>query len=231
MRIEKLTLFVLLPAALLAADRPVAQTRQTQAAIMPAAALELLKQGNDRFVKGKPLHRNLLKQVSQTASGQYPFATVLSCIDSRTSSELVFDQGIGDIFSARIAGNIATDEILGSLEFASKVAGSKLIVALGHTSCGAVKGAVDDVKLGYVESLVRHIKPAVETARAAHSNGPIDQVTVDRVAEENVKHVLEVIRNRSSILREMLDKGEIAVVGGMHDLKTGKVTFYEQGHR
>lgn len=227
MRIERLTPFVLLPAMLLAADQRAAQTQQTQAAITPAAAIELLKRGNERFVKGKPLHRDLLEQARQTASGQYPFATVLSCIDSRTSSELVFDQGIGDIFNARIAGNIATDEILGSLEFASKVAGSKLIAVVGHTSCGAVKGAVDDVKLGHVDSLVRHIKPAVEAARAGHSDA---RVTVDEAAEANVQHVLEVIRSRSSILREMLDKGEIAIVGGMHDLRTGKVTFYEKRH-
>ncbi len=225
MRIERLAPFMLLPALLIGAERPVAQTKQTQAAITPAAAIEMLKQGNDRFVKGKPQRRNPLAQAKQTASGQYPFATVLSCIDSRTSSEIVFDQGIGDIFNARIAGNIATDEILGSLEFASKVAGSKLIAVIGHTSCGAVKGAVDDVKLGHVTSLVGQIKPEVDATRKSHAGG---QITVDEVAQANVRHVTEEIRSRSPILSEMLDKGEIAIVGGMHDLSTGKVTFYEK---
>ena len=220
---SKLAFSALASVVLMAADATV-QTSQTQALMTPSAALERLKQGNERFAKGKHQSRNLRAQLKQTKDGQYPFATVLSCIDSRSSPELLFDQGIGDIFGVRIAGNIATDEILGSLEFASKVAGSKLILVLGHTKCGAVKGAVDDVKLGYIESLVRQIKPAVDTARA---KSPAAQDLVDQVAEANVNNVVELIHTRSAILSEMLSKGEISVVGAMFDLGTGKVTFYD----
>jgi carbonic anhydrase len=226
MNISKLALTALLPAMLVASLPLSARTKQVQATTTPDAAIQRLKDGNARFVKGKLLNRDLRKQVRETSSGQYPFATVLSCMDSRTSSELLFDQGIGDIFNARLAGNIASDEVLGSLEFASKVAGSKLIAVIGHTSCGAIKGAVDDVKLGHLDSVLREIKPAVETTRASHPEPP--QALVDEVAAANVKHVIGVIREKSPILREMLEKGEIAIVGGMYDLKTGKVAFYEK---
>ena len=209
-------------------QKTVTQTKQTQQAMTPQKALEMLKQGNERFVRGRMLKRDLRAQVKATAEGQYPFASILSCIDSRASSELLFDQGIGDIFNARVAGNIVNEDILGSLEFATKAAGSKLIVVLGHTSCGAVKGAVDDVKLGNLTALLGKIKPAIDDAghhQAARTSK--NRELVEEVSEINVKRMMQEIKEKSPLLKEMLDKGEIRLVGGMHDLKTGKVTFYK----
>ena len=209
-------------------QKAVTQTKQTQQAMTPQKALEMLKQGNERFVRGRMLKRDLRAQVKATAEGQYPFASILSCIDSRASSELIFDQGLGDIFNARVAGNIVNEDILGSLEFATKVAGSKLIVVLGHTSCGAIKGAVDDVKLGNLTVLLGKIKPAIDDAdhnQAARTSK--NHELVEEVSEINVKRIMQEIKEKSPLLKEMLDKGEIRMVGGMQDLKTGKVTFYE----
>jgi carbonic anhydrase len=205
------------------------RTKASQAAMTPQQALAELRAGNARFVSGHPLARNLPAEVRATAPGQYPFAVILSCLDSRQPTELVFDQGIGDVFSARVAGNVLNDDILGSLEFGCKVSGAKLIAVVGHSNCGAIKGAVDDVKLDHLTGLLAQIKPAIE---AVHADGqPRDSKNlayVDKVSEANVRLVLQQIRERSPILREMLDQGQIALVGGMYDLATGEVHFYDR---
>lgn len=202
--------------------------KEAQAEISPAEALDLLKAGNARFLSDKMLDRDFNAQVSQTATGQYPFAVVLGCIDSRVSPELVFDQGIGDIFSARVAGNFVNTDILGSMEFATKVAGSKLIVVLGHSECGAVKGACDHVALGNLTQTLSNIAPAVYAVDAEigerNSKNP---AFVDAVAHMNVRMTVDNILERSSIIQEMVNNGELLVVGAMHDISTGKVTFLE----
>jgi len=205
-------------------------TKETQASLTPRMALEILLEGNARFVKNLKAQRDLLGQVNATRDGQWPFATVLSCIDSRTSAELIFDQGLGDIFSIRIAGNIVNTDILGSMEFACKVAGSKLIVVLGHTKCGAVKGACDHVEMGNLTELLSKLQPAVysesETAAADKRNSKNGKF-VENVATLNVKRSVKNIIERSFILEEMLDKGEIGIVGAMYNIETGKVEFYK----
>lgn len=207
-----------------------AHTKETQAAMTPASALDELKVGNERFQKSLKADRNLLGQVTDTSTGQYPFATILSCIDSRVSSELIFDQGIGDIFSVRIAGNFVNQDILGSMEFACKLAGTKLIVVLGHTSCGAVKGACDNAELGNLTSMLAKIKPAVnaikEPADVSLRNSSNIEF-VNNVAEKNVNLTIQKILEDSSVLAEMHENGEIDIIGGMYDIKTGAVTFYE----
>jgi len=204
------------------------QTKESQSVMTPQQALVELKAGNARFVAGTPLHRDFPAQVKATASGQYPFAVVLSCLDSRQPVEIVLDQGIGDIFSARVAGNVLNDDILGSMEFACKVSGAKLIAVIGHSNCGAVKGAIDDVELGNLTGLLGKIKPAMD---AVPDNGQPrtskNYAFVDAVAEANVRLVMKEIYERSPILREMLDAGQIELVGGMYDLKTGEVKFFE----
>lgn len=200
-------------------------TKAEQAAIRPDQALAKLKAGNARFVSGQPLQRDLAAQRQATTTGQYPFAVVLSCIDSRTSSELIFDQGIGDIFNARIAGNVLNDDILGSMEFACKAAGAKLIAVVGHTKCGAVKGACTGVELGNLTGLLAKIKPADEAVPAAGDKG--SYAHVDAVAQENVKLVMAQIKERSPILAELIREGKVRLVGGMYDLDSGKVTFVE----
>lgn len=195
----------------------------------PQQALEGLREGNSRFVAGHPLVRNLPMEVKATAKGQYPFAVILSCLDSRQSSELVFDQGIGDIFSARVAGNVLNDDILGSMEFACKASGAKLIVVVGHSNCGAIKGAVDDVQLGNLSGLLGKIKPAMDAVPATvQPRTSKNYEFVNDVAEANVRLVMKEIRERSPVLKEMLDKGEIGLVGGMYDLSTGKVQFFDK---
>ncbi len=205
------------------------QTKDTQSSVSPATAIELLQAGNARFVENKQAGRSLLNQVEDTSKGQYPFATVLSCIDSRVSSEIIFDQGIGDIFSVRIAGNFINADILGSMEFACKLAGTKVIVVLGHTSCGAVKGACDDAKLGNLTGMLDKIKPAVnqvaEPADPAQRNSKnID--FVNTVAKKNVELSIDRILAESPVLAEMKEAGEIDIVGGMYDINSGKVEFY-----
>jgi len=206
-----------------------AHTKETQSVITPTLAIALLEEGNQRFLKNLKANRDLLGQVKDTTSGQYPFATILSCIDSRVSAELVFDQGVGDIFSARVAGNFVNEDILGSMEFACKLAGTKLIVVLGHTSCGAVKGACDDAKMGNLTALLEKIKPAVaavaEPADAA-SRTSKNLNFVNAVSKKNVLLTLEDIRAKSPILKEMEDNGEIKIVGAMYDIKDGSVVFY-----
>jgi carbonic anhydrase len=202
-------------------------TKEMQAAITPSMALELLKSGNIRFINNLKVNRNLLQQANDTSDGQHPFAVILSCIDSRTSAELIFDQGIGDVFSIRIAGNILNEDILGSMEFGCKVAGSKIIVVLGHTKCGAVKGACDRVEMGNLTALLSKIRPAVDeeivTTENRNSN---NSVFVENVALINVKRTVKSIMERSTILKEMLDSGQVGIVGGTHDITTGVVTFF-----
>ncbi|WP_428232657.1 carbonic anhydrase family protein [Flavobacterium sp.] len=202
-------------------------TKEMQAAITPSKALELLKEGNQRFVNNLKINRNLLQQANETSDGQHPFAVILSCIDSRTSAELIFDQGLGDIFSVRIAGNIINEDILGSMEFGCKVAGSKIIVVLGHTKCGAVKGACDHVEMGNLTALLTKIRPAVDDETQTKENrNSANAAFVENVSAINVKRTVRSIMERSPILKEMIEKGEIGIVGGSHDITTGEVTFF-----
>jgi len=202
-------------------------TRDTQATITPERALEFLKEGNDRFVRNLKANRNLLEQVNETRDGQWPFATILSCIDSRTSAELVFDQGLGDIFSIRMAGNVLSDAVLGSMEFGCKLAGSRLLVILGHTSCGAIKGACDNIQLGNLTTLLNLIQPSVYFERTVTENRTSsNQEFVDKVARIQVRRTVEGVIERSMVLREMIEKGEIGLVGAMYDIGTGSVSFF-----
>jgi carbonic anhydrase len=202
-------------------------TRESQERISPQQALKYLKEGNARFRKNLQIDRNLLKQVNLSSEGQFPFAAILSCIDSRTSAELIFDQGLGDIFSIRIAGNILNDDILGSMEYACAIAGSKIIVVLGHTRCGAVISACNGVKTGYLTGLLEKIEPAIarETQTRERRNGENNDF-VNRVSELNVLNTLALIKERSSILRELESKGDILIVGGLYSIETGEVVFY-----
>ncbi len=205
------------------------QTKATQSELSPSIALDLLKEGNARFVENKKANRNLLQQVDDTSKGQFPFATVLSCIDSRVSSELIFDQGIGDIFSVRIAGNFINQDILGSMEFACKLAGTKVIVVLGHTSCGAVKGACDNAKLGNLTAMLDKIIPAVEGVAEPADKDQRNSSNIDfvnEVAKKNVHLSIARILDESPVLAEMEKAGEISIVGGMYNITTGKVEFY-----
>ncbi len=207
-----------------------AHTRETQATMTPEKALQYLKEGNLRFQNNLKANRNLLQQVNDTAEGQFPFATVLSCIDSRVSAELVFDQGLGDIFSIRIAGNFINQDILGSMEFACKLAGTKLVVILGHTSCGAVKGACDHARMGNLTTLINKIEPAVyavEEPKDASLRNSSNLEFVDAVSKKNVEMAMENIHSQSVILKEMEEKGEILIIGAMYDLSSGEVNFYE----
>jgi len=201
--------------------------KELQSQISPRKALEILQEGNDRFIKNLKANRNLLQQANETRDGQWPFATILSCIDSRTSAELIFDQGLGDVFSVRIAGNIVNTDILGSMEFACKVAGSKLIVVLGHTKCGAVKGACDHVEMGNLTELLSKLQPAVYQEKTIKENRTsANNPFVENVSKINVKRSVKSIIERSFILEQMVENGEIGVVGAMHNIETGKVTFY-----
>ncbi len=203
-------------------------TKEMQNAITPSMALDLLKEGNKRFVNNLKVNRNLLQQANETSDGQHPFAVILSCIDSRTSAELIFDQGLGDVFSVRIAGNIINEDILGSMEFGCKVAGAKIIVVLGHSKCGAVKGACDHVEMGNLTALLSKILPAVydEKTIDVDRNSGNDEF-VEKVAAINVIRTVHAVIERSPILKEMIEKEEIKIVGGTHDISTGQVTFFE----
>ena len=205
-------------------------TKETQASLTPEKAIEFLKEGNKRFQNNLKANRNLLNQVNETRDGQFPFATILSCIDSRVSAELVFDQGLGDIFSIRIAGNFSNVDILGSMEFACRIAGTKLIVVLGHTSCGAIKGACDNAKLGNLTSLISKIKPAVEAVQEPKDEGLRNSKNlnfVNEVAEKNVLLTIENIRKNSEVLLDMEDMDEIKIVGAMYNISDGSVTFFD----
>lgn len=206
----------------------VTQTSESQSKITPGQAIDMLKEGNERFISESMVNRDLIAQVKQTGGGQYPFAAVVSCIDSRIPTEIVFDQGVGDIFNARIAGNFVNTDILGSLEFATKVAGSKAIVVLGHTECGAVKGACDHVEMGNLTSTLANIMPAVEGVTEITENRTSKNAEfVQKVSDLNVELTIKKIMSDSEILNEMYENGEIAIVGAMYDVHTGKVTFME----
>lgn len=205
-------------------------TKETQGTMTPEKSLQFLKEGNIRFQNNLKANRNLLEQVNDTSEGQFPFATILSCIDSRVSAELVFDQGLGDIFSIRIAGNFVNEDILGSMEFACKLAGTELIVVLGHTSCGAVKGACDDAKLGNLTNMLAKIKPAVEAIKEPadiNFRNSKNIEFVDNVATKNVYLTIDRILQESPVLAEMQNKGKIKIIGAMYNINTGAVDFFE----
>jgi carbonic anhydrase len=202
-----------------------AVTKAVQASITPSAALDILKAGNQRFVSNKSIKRDNKKHIMQTGLGQYPFASFVACIDSRSAPELVFDLGVGDAFSARVAGNFVNSDIIGSLEFAAKVAGSRVIVVLGHSSCGAIKGACDDVKLGSLTGLIDQLKPAVTAVKYEGDRSSNNYKFVQKVADENVELTVQKIRDMSPILKEMEEKGQIKIVGAMLDVGTGKVSW------
>ena len=204
--------------------------KETQESITPRKALNLLKEGNLRFMYNLKANRDLLQQANETRDEQWPFAIILSCIDSRTSAELIFDQGLGDVFSIRIAGNVVNTDIIGSLEFACKIAGSKLIVVLGHTSCGAIKGACDHVEMGNLTDLLAKIQPAVyqeNTVSEPQKRNSKNADFVENVTDINIKRSVKTILNRSYILEQMVEKGEIAIIGAKHHLDSGVVDFFE----
>ncbi|MBV8859171.1 MAG: carbonic anhydrase [Acidobacteria bacterium] len=207
---------------------PIIQTRKSQAAMSPEQALELLKAGNERFVTGRMSNRDLREQVSATAGGQFPYAVILSCQDSRTSSEVLFDLNKGDAFSIRIAGNVVNEDVLGGLEFSTRLMGAKLIVVIGHTRCGAINGAIDNAELGNLTALLRKIRPAVESSLEDGQTGSSqDKKLVEAVAKANVLLAMRQIREQSPVVRELLEAGRVGLVGGMYNLTTGKVKFYE----
>ncbi|OFW80041.1 MAG: carbonic anhydrase [Alphaproteobacteria bacterium RIFCSPLOWO2_01_FULL_40_26] len=200
-------------------------TKETRDALTPKMAIQLLQEGNKRFVRNLQFDRNLLKQANETSEGQHPFAFVLSCIDSRTSAELIFDQGLGDIFSCRIAGNILNDDILGSMEFAAKIGGAKLIMVLGHTECSAIKGACDHLWMGHLSGLLAKIEPAVLEEKTETKRDSQNVAFVEKVSSINVKQVTKQIPQRSGIINDMLKSGEIAIIGGVYNVATGVVEF------
>lgn len=202
-------------------------TKESQDKITPKKALEFLKEGNLRFINNLKADRNLLKQVNQTSEGQYPFATILSCIDSRTSAELIFDQGLGDIFSIRIAGNILNDDILGSMEYACGIAKSKIIVVLGHTNCGAVISACNNVEIGHITTLLKKIKPSIERESSTKDNRNGTNVSfVNNVCINNIKHTITQIREQSEIIKNLENNGDIIITGGLYRVETGEVEFF-----
>ncbi|MEQ1920140.1 MAG: carbonic anhydrase family protein [Elusimicrobiota bacterium] len=203
-------------------------TKEAQAALTPAKAIDILKAGNERFINNLRANRNLLQQVNETSESQHPFAAILSCIDSRASAELIFDQGLGDVFSIRVAGNVLNDDVLGSMEFACKLAGAKAVVVLGHTRCGAIKGACDGVKLGHLTMLLEKLQPAIDAETTTDSGRDSKNAAfVEKVALLNVRRVIGLILERSEILREMAALGDIALVGGIYHVTTGKIDFHE----
>lgn len=203
-------------------------SKETQSHLTADLAIQILKEGNDRFVKNLKANRNLLQQVNETSEGQYPFATILSCIDSRTSAELIFDQGLGDIFSIRIAGNILNEDILGSMEFATKIVGTKVIVVLGHTKCGAIVGACNHVEMGNLTTLLNKVQPAIYAEKVTKENRTGSNLSfVKNVTELNVNLTIERIRRESPIIAELETEGKIKIIGGLYDVETGKVHFFE----
>ena len=202
-------------------------SKETQSSLTPELALQILREGNQRFVNNLKANRNLLQQVNETSAGQFPFATILSCIDSRTSAELIFDQGLGDIFSIRIAGNILNEDILGSMEFATKVVGTKVIVVLGHTKCGAIVGACNHVEMGNLTTLLKKIEPAIQHEKT--TTGKRDGSNADfvkNVTENNVHLTIDRVRKESPIVAELEQQGHIKIIGGLYDVETGVVHFY-----
>ena len=203
-------------------------TKDAQAKITPAMALTMLEEGNARFVSGNATDYDYNAQIKKTAAGQFPFASVLSCLDSRIIPEIIFDRGVGDLFVARVAGNFTNDDILGSFEFASTLAGSKLIVVMGHSECGAVKGACDAAQLGLLSTTLANINPAVTAVEGHDPRTSGNAAFVAAVAEMNVRLTMKKLSDRSVVLRQMIDNGEIDMVGAMYDVSTGKVVFWEE---
>ena len=201
-------------------------TKKMRNSLTPENALQMLKDGNHRFVSNLKRNHNLLQQVNDTSDEQYPFALILSCIDSRTSAELIFDQGLGDIFSCRIAGNILNDDILGSMEFACKVAGAKLIMVLGHSECGAIKGACNNVKMGNLTGLLKKIRVVVKEFSKDKQVNQQSSDFIDLISKENVKNVLKNIPKKSKIIRDLVKNKRIIIVGAMYDISSGIVDFY-----
>ena len=203
-------------------------TRETQNGVSPDQALQYLKEGNERFMQNLKANRNLLQQVNETSTGQFPFAAILSCMDSRTSAELIFDQGLGDIFSIRVAGNVLNEDILGSMEYGCAVAGSKLVLVLGHTKCGAIAGACDHVELGNLTSLLHKVQPALdEETQTKENRNSSNPEFVKNVTELNVKLTLDRVRRESTLLADLENKGQIKLVGGVYCVDSGKVSFFE----
>lgn len=200
-------------------------TPERQKEVAPDEAIERLKAGNQRFVSGKTVNCDLMAQVRQTAGGQAPFAAIVGCMDSRVPPELVFDQRIGDVFCVRIAGNVINDDVVGSLEYATKVVGSRAIVVLGHSECGAVKGAVDDVHLGKLTELLARIEPAVAAVAKDGKRSSKDHQLVQAVAEANARMAIDVLLSQSAILKDLADAGELRIVAAMHNVATGEVSF------
>jgi len=203
-------------------------TSETQSALSPQQVFQRLKDGNQRFMDGTMKNRDLLVQANTTAAGQHPVAVVLNCMDARTPPEIIFDQGIGDIFATRVAGNIQNDDILGGMEFGTKLSGAKLIAVIGHTSCGAIRGACQQVKLGNLTGLLQKIQPAVK--QATKENGTSDCTNaafIDQIAKDNVLLVMKQIQARSPVISKLIKEGKIGIVGGMQDLSTGKITFFD----
>jgi len=204
-----------------------ASTRETQSAATPDQALQRLKDGNNRFLAGRMINCDLMAQVKATAGGQAPFAAILGCMDSRVPPELVFDQQLGNIFSVRIAGNFVNTDILGSLEYATKVAGTKLIVVLGHSDCGAVKGAVDDVQLGILTATLANIRPAVQKVAAAEDDRTSkNKMFVQRVADQNAKDAAAMLTSRSDVIASLVQAQKLKIVSAMHDVSTGAVSWF-----
>ncbi len=203
-------------------------TQELQSAITPVMALKLLQDGNKRFENNLKVNRNLLQQANETSGSQHPFAVILSCIDSRTSVELIFDQGLGDVFSVRIAGNVINEDILGSMEYACKVVGAKIIVVLGHTQCGAIRGACDHVEMGNLTALLNKIQPAIyEENSETENRNASNYIFVEKVASIHIKRTLHTILDRSPILKEMIETGTIGIIGAKYDVATGVVDFYD----
>lgn len=208
--------------------KPVSQEKQQQ--LSPRAALYRLKEGNKRFLTNQTLVRDYHAQAKQASYGQFPFAVVLNCMDSRSIPELFFDQGLADLFTLRVAGNVLNNDNLGSMEFAAKVVGTKLIVVLGHTSCGAVAGACNQVRLGHLSDVIHKIEPVVQPTMARLAKKDCnDPQLINELAKANALHVVREIQEKSPILRDLLQSKQIGIIAGLHDIKTGQVVFFDEG--
>ncbi len=211
-----------------AQTQPPAMTKEMQDQMTPAEILQRFKDGNQRFLQGKMFHRDYLKEKDIAAAGQHPYAIIVSCIDSRKPAEIIFDKGIGDVFNARIAGNFVNTDILGSIEFATKVSGAKVILIMGHTNCGAIKSAVDNVQLGNITAMLSNIKPAVESVTGISGEKTSKNKNfVEAVAKQNVLLATKTITDKSAIVKDMVKAGQVVIAGCMYDLESGVVTFYD----
>jgi carbonic anhydrase len=216
------------PAESIVLDKTISQDKQQK--MTPKQALQRLKDGNQRFLINKLIARDYLKQAKQSSYGQFPFAVVLNCMDSRSVPELIFDQGLADLFTLRVAGNVLNDDILGSMEYATKIVGSRLIVVLAHTSCGAVAGACNDVKLGHITDFINKIKPSVEPGmKETGLKNCEDPKLIEAIAKNNALEVKRQIQERSPILSELVSSKQVGIVAGLHNIKTGEIRFFEEG--